>query len=114
MRKVAVIGIGETKMGKLPDKSLRELILEAGTRALSDAGIEKQGIQALYMGNFNSSYFCNQSHIGPLASEVLGLGNIPTIRTEGACASGSIAFRQGFMAIASGICDVVLIGGVER
>jgi len=114
MRGVSVLGIGETKMGKLPDRTLRDLILDAGTKAIADAGIEKDQIQALYMGNFNSSHFCRQSHIGPLASEVLGLGNIPTMRTEGACASGSIAFRLGYTAIASGLYDVVLVGGVEK
>ena len=114
MRSVSVIGIGETKMGKLPDRSLRDLIREAGSKAIQDAGIEKERIQALYIGNFNSAYLCCQSHIGPMASEVLELGNIPTLRTEGACASGSLAFRQGFYAVASGLYDVVLVGGVEK
>lgn len=114
MRSVSVIGIGETKMGKLPDKSLRELILEAGNKAIADAGIEREEIQALYIGNFNGSYWSTQSHMGALASEVLGLGSIPTLRTEGACASGSLAFRQGLFAVASGLYDVVLIGGVEK
>ncbi|MFT9497556.1 thiolase domain-containing protein [Anaerosolibacter sp.] len=114
MRSVSVIGIGETKMGILPDRNVKDLIQEAGAKAIQDAGIEKERIQALYMGNFNSSYWCIQSHMGPLASETLGLGNIPTLRTEGACASGSLAFRQGLMAITSGLYDVVLVGGVEK
>lgn len=114
MRKVAVLGIGETKMGRLPDKTLRDLIKEAGTKAIQDAGIEKESIQALYMSNFNGSYLAYQSHIGPLASEVLGLGNIPTIRVEGACASGSLAFRQAMIAVAAGVYDIVLVGGVEK
>ena len=114
MRSVAVIGIGETKMGKLPDRSLRDLIMEAGSKAIADAGIGKDRIEALYMGNFNAQYLCLQGHMGPLASEVLGLGNIPTLRIEGACASGGLAFRQAFIAIASGLYDVVLVGGVEK
>lgn len=114
MRSVSVIGIGETKMGKHPDKTLRDLIKEAGEKAIADAGIERDMIQALYMSNFNSQYLCNQGHIGPLASEVLGLGTIPTVRTEGACASGSLAFRQGLIAVQAGLYDIVLIGGVEK
>jgi acetyl-CoA C-acetyltransferase len=114
MRSVSVIGVGETKMGKWPNKSLRDLISEAGTKAIADAGIKKEMVEALYLGNFNSSYLCNQSHMGPMASEVLGLGNIPTVRTEGACASGSLAFRQGLLAVAAGVYDIVLIGGVEK
>lgn len=114
MRSVSIIGIGETKMGRHADRSLSDLIKEAGEKAILDAGIEKERIQALYMGNFNGSYWSTQSHVGPLASEVLGLGTIPTLRTEGACATGSLAFRQGLIAIAAGIYDVVLIGGVEK
>lgn len=114
MRSVSVIGIGETKMGRLPDKSFRDLICEAGNQAISDAGIPKENIQALFIGNFNGSYLGFQSHLGPLASEVLGLGYIPTLRTEGACASATLAFRQGMMAIAAGFYDIVLIGSVEK
>jgi acetyl-CoA C-acetyltransferase len=114
MRSVSVIGVGETKMGRHPGRTLRELVSEAGNKAIQDAGIEKSQLQALYLGNFNSSYFCLQSHTGPMVSEELGLGNIPTVRTEGACASGSLAFRQALMAIAAGYYDYVLVGGVEK
>lgn len=114
MRRAAVIGIGETKMGKHPGRSLRDLIQEAGGKALADAGIDKSRVQALYMSNFNGQYLCCQGHMGPLASEALGLGNIPTLRTEGACASGSIAFRQALMAVQAGYYDVVMVGGVEK
>jgi acetyl-CoA acetyltransferase len=114
MRKVSVIGIGETRMGRLADRSLRDLIDDAGTKAIADAGIDKSRIGAVYMGNFNSSYLCGQAHMGPLVSEALGLKNIPTVRTEGACASGGLAFRLGAMAIAAGFYDVVLVGGAEK
>ena len=114
MRSVSIIGIGETRFGRLKEYSLRQMIEEAGKKAIADAGIEKEKLEALYIGNYNGSFFCGQSHIGPLASEVLELGNIPSMRTEGACASGSLAFRQGMIAIASGIYDMVIIGGVEK
>lgn len=114
MRSVSVVGIGETKMGKQPEKLLRDLIYEAGTQALIDSKIEKDKIEALYIGNFNASQLANQSHVNALASEVLELGYIPTIRTEGACASGSLAFRQAYISVASGLYDVVLVGGVEK
>ena len=114
MRSVSVIGIGETKMGRLTDKSLKDLIRDAGNKAIEDAGIPKESIQALYMGNFNAGYWSTQSHMGALASETLGLGTIPTVRTEGACASGSLAFRQALAAIKAGIYDIVLVGGAEK
>jgi acetyl-CoA C-acetyltransferase len=114
MRSVSVVGIGETKFGRFPEKSLRDLILEAGTKAIADAGIGRENVEALFMSNFSAQPFCGQGHMGPLAAEVLGLGNIPTIRIEGACASGSLAFRQALSAVASGMYDVVLVGGVEK
>lgn len=114
MRSVSVIGIGETKMGRYPDRSIRDMILEAGGKAISDSGIEKKDIQAVYFGNFNGQQLCGQGHMGPLVSEVLGLGNIPTVRTEGACASGSLAFRMAMMAVMGGMYDIVLVGGVEK
>ncbi|WP_321394177.1 thiolase domain-containing protein [uncultured Desulfuromusa sp.] len=114
MRRVSIIGIGDTKMGKLPECSLKSLITEAGNEAILDAGIEKNIIEALFVGNFNSQALCGQGHMGALVSETLGLGHIPTLRVEGACASGSLAFRQALMAVAAGFYDVVLVGGVEK
>lgn len=114
MRKISVIGIGETKIGKHADRSLQDLIREAGNKAILDAGIDKKEIQAAYVGNFNSSYLCGQGHMGSMVIETLGLKNIPAVRTEGACASGSLAFRMGMMGILSGMYDIVLVGGVEK
>lgn len=114
MRSVSIVGIGETRMGKYPDRTLREMIREAGTGALQDAGLPASMMEALYVGNFNAQALCGQGHMGPLVSEVLGLGEIPTVRTEGACASGSLAFRMGLMAVQSGMYDVVLVGGAEK
>lgn len=114
MRSVSVIGIGETKFGKLTGQTIRDLIKEAGEKAIVDAGVRKDQIESLYIGNFNGQYLSNQGHMGPLAVEVLELGHVPAMRLEGACASGSIAFRQGFMEIASGLADVVIVGGVEK
>ena len=114
MRSVSVIGIGETKLGKLPDRTLRDLIAEAGGKAIADAGIEKSMIQAAYIGNFNAGTLCGQSHLGPLVTEVLGLPNIPAVRVEGACGSGGLAFRQAYIGVMSGLYDVVIVGGVEK
>ena len=114
MRSVSVLGIGETKMGRYPDRSIREMIAQAGGDALADAGVEAGDIQAAYVGNFVGQPLAGQGHMGALVSEVLGLGTVPTIRTEGACASGGLAFRLGVQAIQSGAADLVLVGGVEK
>ena len=52
--------------------------------------------------------------MAPLAATVLGLPSIPTTRLETACATSHAAFRHAVMEIASGVSDIVLVGGGER
>lgn len=101
-------------MGRYPDRSIRQMIAQAGGKAITDAGICKTDIQAVYIGNFIGQPLSGQGHMGPLVSEVLDLGAVPTVRTEGACASGGLAFRMALMAVQSGMYDIVLVGGVEK
>lgn len=114
MRNVAVIGVGQTKFGELWDKSLRDLAVEAGLAAVKDSGVEKKQIQSLYVGNMSAGRFAGQEHLGALAADFLGLGNIPATRCEAACASGSVAFRDAYHAVASGDVDVAMALGVEK
>src|SRR4030042_4986675 len=116
MRDVAVIGVGLTKFGELWDKSFRQLIAEAGAKAILDAKNEGKDIDAIYVGSMSSGRFVDQEHIGALVAEVSGFSqlHIPATRVEGACASGSLAVREGYLSIASGINDVVVVGGIEK
>ena len=116
MRDVAVIGVGLTKFGELWNKSFRELIAEAGSKAILDAKIEGKDIDAMYVGSMSSGRFVDQEHIGALVAEVSGFSrlHIPATRVEGACASGALAIREGYLSIASGMNDVVVVGGIEK
>ncbi len=114
VREVAVIGVGMTKFGEHWEKGFRELVVEAGLKALVDAGIHGEQINAGYVGTMASGTLIGQEHIGALIADYMGLNPIPITRVEGACASGSLAFRQGIMAIASGMHDFVVVGGVEK
>ena len=116
MRDVAIIGVGITKFGELWDKSFRNLISEAGTKAILDAGIEGKDIDALYVGSMSPGRFVGQEHIGALVADCSGLDtlHIPATRIEGACASGGMALRQAYISVASGINDIVVAGGVEK
>ena len=116
MRDVAVIGIGLTNFGELWDRSFRQLITEAGSRAILDAGISGNEIDALYVGSMSAGRFVGQEHVGALVADAAGFSymNVPSIRVESACASGGIAIRQGFISVASGVNDVVVVGGVEK
>lgn len=116
MRDVAVIGVGMTKFGELWDKSLRDLTAEAGLKAIQDAGISSKDIDALYGGNMSSGLFVNQEHTAALIAEAVGLTekHIPATRVEDACASGGVALRQGYISVASGVHDIVVVGGAEK
>ncbi|HVQ00758.1 MAG TPA: thiolase domain-containing protein [Candidatus Thermoplasmatota archaeon] len=116
MRDVAVIGVGLTKFGELWDKSFRQLIAEAGSKAILDAKIEGKDIDAMYVGSMSSGRFVDQEHIGALVAEVSGFSSlhIPSTRVEGACASGGLAVREGYLSVASGMNDVVVVGGIEK
>jgi acetyl-CoA C-acetyltransferase len=116
MRDVAVIGIGITKFGELWDKSFRQLIAEAGSKAILDAGIEGKEIDGMYVGSMSSGRFVGQEHVGALVADAAGFSHmhIPSTRVEGACASGGLAVRQGYLSIASGMNDIVVVGGMEK
>jgi acetyl-CoA C-acetyltransferase len=116
MREVAIIGIGETKFGELWDKSFREIGIEAGLLAIQDAKIKGEDIDALYIGNMSAGRFIDQEHIAPLIADYVGLAgaNLPATRIEGAGASGGLAVSQAYMAVASEVHDIVVVGGAEK
>ena len=105
-----------SNFGMFKDKDSRNLFVEAYNEMLSsvDKGIDPQDIDALYLGNFTNDFFMHQAHWGPIMSDLIGLAPKPATRTEGACASSALAFREGVFAIASGFYDVVLVGGLEE
>ena len=114
MRDVAIIVVAQTKFGELWDTSFRQLIADAGLGAIKDSGISGEDIGAMYVGNMSSGLFVNQEHIASLISDHMGLNPVPCTRVEAACASGSLALRQGIITVASGYHDIVIAAGVEK
>ncbi|MHC1624856.1 MAG: thiolase domain-containing protein [Methermicoccaceae archaeon] len=116
MRDVSIIGVGCTKFGELWDRSLRDMVVEAGVEALQDAGIGGEEIDGMFVGNMSGGQFIKQEHIGSLIADYAGLAsfNVPSVRVEGACASGGLAMHQAVLAVASGYYDVVVAAGVEK
>jgi acetyl-CoA C-acetyltransferase len=102
--------------GAYPDKTSRDLFVEAfqAMRASVDKGFDPRDIDILYIGNYSSDLFEAQGHLAPILADVVGLTPRPAVRVENACASGGVALRQGVIAVASGLYDIVLVGGVER
>ena len=115
-RGVALVGAGMCKFGAFADKASRDLFVEAfqDLRQSVDKGLDPQVIEAIYVGNYSSDLFEGQGHTAPIMADAVGLVPRPAMRIEDACASGGVALRQGVLAIASGLYDVVLVGGVER
>lgn len=115
-RGVVVVGAGMSKFGMFKDKNSKDLFAEAFTGMLSsvDKELDPNDIEALYLGNFTNDFFVHQGHWGPIVSDLIGHTPKPATRTEGACASSALAFREGVFAVASGFYDVVLVGGVEE
>jgi acetyl-CoA C-acetyltransferase len=115
-RGVAVVGAGMSPFNIYPDKDSKDLFVEAYKNMLEsvDKGIDPKDIDALYVGNFSNDFFMHQAHWGPLLTDIIGLTPLPATRTEGACASSALSFREGVFAIASGFYDIIMVGGVEE
>ncbi len=110
--KVAIIGMGCTKFGERWDAGAADLIIEAFTEAIEDAGIEPKDIQAAWSATQYTEVSIGVSGL-PLA-ETLKLPFIPVTHVENMCASGSEALRGACYGVASGACDIALAVGVEK
>ncbi|MFH1090083.1 MAG: acetyl-CoA acetyltransferase [Pseudomonadota bacterium] len=110
--KVAVIGMGCSKFGERWDMGAEELMVEAFTECLGDAGIDKKEIGAAWFGTC-----IDEINVGKAAvpmSTTLRLPFIPVTRVENYCATGTEAFRGAVYAVAAGAYDVCLALGVEK
>jgi acetyl-CoA C-acetyltransferase len=112
MTEVVITGIGQTEVGEHWDISLRDLAFAAIRDAIKDSGGLKP--QSLFVGNMLAPNLSNQAHLGALLADFTGLKGIEAVTVEAAGASGGAALRQGYLAVASGMVDVVLVVGVEK
>ncbi|MBU7033449.1 MAG: thiolase domain-containing protein [Theionarchaea archaeon] len=112
MREVGILGIGQVQVAERWETSLRELAYYSIKEALADAQVP--GVDALYVGNMLAGELSGQEHLGALISDYAGFNGIEAVRVEAAAASGGAALRQGFLSVASGMHDVVVVTGVEQ
>jgi acetyl-CoA C-acetyltransferase len=112
MRDVAIIGAGQVEVGEHWDTSLRHLSLGAVQAAMADAGVAH--VDALYVGNMLSGELAGQEHLGALVADFAGLRGIEAFKIEAACGSGAAALRVGYLAVAGGVADIVVVVGVEK
>ena len=113
MRRVAIVGIGHGKFGVRSDASLRELTFEAVKACLEDAGIPLKEVDSMVTGIAGDEF---SIALQPSAQvhDYIGFHPKPNFRVEGACATGSVALRTGWMNVASGLADLVLVVGAEK
>jgi len=112
--KVGVLGIGKTPHKIQHDKSLKDLAVEAGRKAMNDAGVSPQDIQMLYVGNVGSVGFNYENSTGLMVAHHLGVVPAGAVRVEAACGTGAWALHLGCVAIASGLYDTVMVLGCEK
>ena len=114
-RNVYVIGAAMTRFGKHPERGLKSLAAEAISAALKDAGLEPGALQAADMGNAAASVITGQVLIpGQTVLRGMGIGRIPVVNVENACATSATAFQQAVEMVRLGAYDVVLVAGFEK
>ncbi|TAN40575.1 MAG: acetyl-CoA acetyltransferase, partial [Candidatus Methanoperedens sp.] len=114
MRDVAIIGSGMTKFGRLEGKGLMELLVEASLKAIDDGGAGDRDFDAVYVANFAAGELTHQTGIASSLVDQLSLLPAAADRVENGPASGGSAIKNGFLAVASGAHDLVLVAGGEK
>ncbi len=110
-----IAGTGMTDFGKFLERPLSSLTVEAMEEALKDAGIEGNDLQAAWMGNAAAGATIGQVCVpGQIALRRIGIGKIPVVNVENACASSSTAVHQAAAMVTAGAYDIVLATGFEK
>jgi len=112
MRKVAIVGVGQTKFGRRPDASIKEIAFEAFKEAVEDAGIMRGEIEASIV--CSATHYDKQRTPAGVIAEYLGLNPQPTYNVEAVCASSGVGVRNAWALISSGLHDVVAVIGFQK
>jgi acetyl-CoA C-acetyltransferase len=102
MKKVAVVGVGETKFSGPQEKTEVELFAEAAMEAIVESNLKPKDIKALFVGNVLGDFAEGQGMVQAFAAENIGCLYVPANKYEGACASASMAIRDAFMGASRG------------
>ncbi len=114
MNKVAIVGVGHTKFGKLQDKGLMDLLSDASLEAIQDSNTSDKNFDSVYVGAMSPSAFNNLSGVASALVDKIGLIPAAADHIKNGPASGGSAVKAGFQAIASGMSDLVLVVGGEK
>ena len=111
---VSIVGSGHTQFGRMDNRSIEELIVEATRGAMAEAAIAAKDIDAVFLGHFNSGMVPDGFASSLIHQADEGFRFTPAIRCENACASGGAAVLSGIRAIQAGAAKNVLVVGVEK
>lgn len=115
MSNVYIIGLGMIRFNKYPDRDVREMAHEATRLVLSDAGLEKEALEAAFFSNTFWGMFDNQHSIrGQVVLRSMGIEAIPVTNVENACAGAATALHMAYTGIRAGMYDVALALGSEK
>ena len=115
MPKVMIIGGAVTKFGKHMDRNMKSLVSEAVGEALKSAGIDKAQLQGAWVGNAAQGVLQGQESVrGQVVLRSMGIGGIPVVNVENACASSATALNGAWAMVALGEVDVALVIGMEK
>ncbi len=109
---IYLIGVGMTPFGKMLDRSVKSLVAQAVGEALEDAGAKSSDLQIAYYANTSQGVMDGQHLVrGQVALRAMGIGGLPVVNVENACASSSTALQQAVAFLKSGAADVALAVG---
>lgn len=115
MSNVYVVGVGMTRFGRMPDRTVKSLTCESVELALADAGISADLIGAAFFSNATQSPLEGQFMVpGQIALREMGFETVPIYNVENACASATTAFNLAYTHIRAGISDFALAVGTEK
>ncbi|MEM3626871.1 MAG: thiolase domain-containing protein [Candidatus Bathyarchaeia archaeon] len=114
MRKVAIIGVGNSKFGNRNDVNVAELAFEAVKSSLEDACISAKEIEFMALGSVGAGAWYEELLPAVVTAEYCGLTGAGLVRCEAACASGSAAFYTAYSTVASGKAEIAMALGVEK
>jgi acetyl-CoA acetyltransferase len=115
MRDAYIAGVGMTRFGKHLDLSMKALAAEAVGETLADAGCAREAVRAAFVGNAVQGVLTGQECVrGQVVLREQGIGGIPVVNVENACASASTALHLAWQAVAGGFHDCVLVLGMEK
>ncbi|WP_066557534.1 thiolase family protein [Croceicoccus bisphenolivorans] len=113
--KALILGVGMTQFGRHLDRTHTDLVQEAVTLALGDAGIKAAQIDSTVYATVVQGFFAGEMSIpSQFALRPLGISGVRTLTVEAACASSTIGLHQAIMQVEAGISEVALVVGVEK